>query len=92
MRLWLKLDSGYYLDPKLRKAGADARLIAQASAAGVSPMRMAAGVGDEPLSPAEVIEAGRAAAAPFARLLDCALGRMHASLERAANELRRSRS
>ena len=26
MRLWLKLDSGYYLDPKLRKAGADARL------------------------------------------------------------------
>jgi len=26
MRLWLKLDSGYYLDPKLRKVGADARL------------------------------------------------------------------
>jgi len=74
---------------------------AEATAAHAAGMRvaavscvsnLAAGVGDEPLSHAEVIEAGRAAAAPFARLLECALGRMHASLERDANELRRSRS
>lgn len=62
---------------------------AEASAASAAGMRvaaiscvsnLAAGVGDEPLSHAEVIEAGRAAAAPFARLLSAAAPRLHAHL------------